>query len=154
MNKENLIKLAQEIVTQANEFKKTLINEEAPVNYACVFSQSNEEYDELIEAAKNMDGKVVQDTQTGPVFQIPPLPTVAGDLKLLKIRKPDQLRPECGDADFTLENYNQFKKESLDKPGFKLIEREKFEMIEAKSPDYNVLVYFSHPPLDDQLGIK
>jgi hypothetical protein len=153
MTTDDLKKLVKEIVAQANNFKNELISEDAPVNYACIFSQSDEEFNILLEVTKKLGGKVVIETQAGPVFQIEPLLTVAGDLQLLKIRKPDDKRPERGDADFTLSNYNKFKKAHLSKPGFKLIKRDTFEMIEAVSSDYNVLVYFSNPPLDKQLGI-
>ena len=152
MNVEDLKNLVKEIVAQANDFKNTLVQEPAPVNYACIFYQNDGEYRLFLETAKQM-GKVVKETKAGPIFQIEPLPTVAGNLQLLKIRKPDPTRPERGDADFTLQNYDEFKKENLSKPGFKLIKRESFEMIEVINPRFNVLVYFSNPPLDKQLGI-
>ncbi len=146
--------LVKEIVAQANSFKNTLVKENVPVNYACIFSQSEEEFKMLLEATLQLGGKVVIKTQAGPVFQIDPLLTIAGNLQLLKIRKPDPKRPERGDADFTLQNYDQFKKENLSRPDLNLIKRDNFEMIEAISPDYNVLVYFSNPPLDRQLGLE
>jgi len=153
MTTDDLKNLVKEIVAQANSFKNTLVREDAPVNYACIFSQNAEEFNILLKVTKKLGGKVVIDTLAGPVFQIEPLPTVAGNLQLLKIRKPDDQRPERGDADFTLANYKKFKEEHLSKPGFKLIKRDNFEMIEAISPDHKVLVYFSDPPLDKQLGI-
>ena len=154
MSPEDLKNLVKEIVAQANSFKNTLVKENVPVNYACIFSQSEEEFKMLLEATLQLGGKVVIKTQAGPVFQIDPLLTIAGNLQLLKIRKPDPKRPERGDADFTLQNYDQFKKENLSRPDLNLIKRDNFEMIEAISPDYNVLVYFSNPPLDRQLGLE
>jgi hypothetical protein len=153
MSIEDLKKLVKEIVAQANDFKNTLVNENAPVNYACIFSQNEDEFKTFFETAKQLGGKIVIDTKAGPVFKIDPLLTVAGKLQLLKIRKPDIKRPERGDADFTLKNYDKIKKVLLAQPGFKLIERDNFEMIEAANPEYDVLVYFSNPPLDQQLGI-
>ncbi len=125
----------------------------APVNYACIFSQSRAEYEELLEAAHKI-GKVVEEMSTGLLFQIRPLDTVAGDLKLLKIRIPDKTKPEKGDADFTVPDYGGFKRECLPRSGFRLIQREKFEMIELMEPGCDVRAYFSHPPLDEQLGLK
>lgn len=98
-------------------------------------------------------GEVILDTKTGPLFKIALLDTVAGNLKLVKIRKPDETRPERGDADFTINNYPKFKKEFLNKEEFKLIEREKFEMIELMDSKFNVRGYFSNPPLSKQLKI-
>ncbi len=152
MNIEDLKNIVKNIIAQADTLKQQLFSDPAPVNYACIFCQSDDEYSSFIEMAKQM-GKVVQNTKAGPVFQIESLPTVAGVLHLLKIRKPDPTRPERGDADFTLSNYDEFKKEHINQIGFKLIDKGDFEMIEYKSPDSNVLVYFSNPTLAKVLGI-
>jgi hypothetical protein len=97
---------------------------------------------------------VVEETSTGPLFHIQPLNTIAGKLRLLKIRKPDTTRLELGDADFTVSNYPEFKKKYLSQKGFSLIVRKNFEMIELVDPKFSVRAYFSNPPLDKQLGIK
>lgn len=89
----------------------------------------------------------------GPVFLIEPILTVAGPLRLLKIRKPDSKRPEIGDADFTLDNCDQIKEKLLEKKNCQLITREKFEMLELKDPNFDVLVYFSCPTLLEVLKI-
>ncbi len=74
---------------------------------------------------------------------------------LLKIRKPDSTRTQRKDADFTLENYEEFKeKYSGDTEHFKIIERENFEIIELRDSKFQVLSYFSNPPLTKQFGIK
>jgi hypothetical protein len=98
-------------------------------------------------------GKLIKDTPTGPLFNITPLDTKAGKLKLVKIRLPDETRLERGDADFTVRDYSAFKKDCLTKPGFKLISRDSSEMIELMDPNFNVRAYFSNPPLDRQLGL-
>jgi hypothetical protein len=90
----------------------------------------------------------------GPVFKVEAISTKAGDLRILKIRKPDLNRKERGDADFTLTNYLKFKKENLDKLGFKLIPREDFEMIEFDPQNGSPLVYFSNPTLAETLGLS
>lgn len=151
---ENLKKLVIDIVKCACDLKNTHTSaKDAQVNYAAVFAQSNEEFEALLKAAQSL-GKVIQNTPTGPLYKITPLVTVAGDLQLLKIRMPEEERTERGDADFTVSNYRAFKQEFLSRNGFKLIQREEFEMIELSDSDYDVLAYFSHPPLDEQLGIK
>ena len=152
MNIEDLKNIVKNIVAQADTLKHQLFSDLSSVNYACIFCQTDDEYRSFLEMAKQI-GKVVHDTKAGPVFQIEPLPTVAGVLPLLKIRKPDPNRPERGDADFTLSNYDEFKKEHINQKGFKLIDKGDFEMIEYKSPDSNVLVYFSNPTLAEVLGI-
>jgi len=153
MNKEELTEAVQKIVGQANNLKNKHTAEiNAPVNYACIFSQSKEEYNELLETVQKI-GKVIKKTPTGLLFQISPIKTIAGNLQLLKIRMPDSTRPERGDADFTVTDYTDFKKKYLSKKEFKLIERENFEMIELMDKEFNVRAYFSNPPPDEQFGL-
>jgi len=154
INTENMKNLIFDIVTSAYDLKNAFTDaKEAEVNYAAVFSQSTEECSALNKAAQGL-GEIIQETPTGLLYKIAPLTTVAGNLQLLKIRKPDEARPERGDADFTVTDYDSFKQTYLPKSGFKLIEREGFEMIELSDPNFDVLAYFSNPPLDVQLGIK
>ncbi|MFA4818347.1 MAG: hypothetical protein WC621_00725 [Patescibacteria group bacterium] len=154
MNTESLKTIVQEIVKQARELKdKHTTEKDAAVNYAAIFSQNDREYQGLLEPAGQI-GKIIQDTPTGPLFEIGGIDTVAGQLRLLKIRKPETTRPERGNADFTVVVYPIFKKTYLPKVGFKLIERKEYEMIELIDPSFNVRAYFSHPPLDQQLGLK
>ena len=143
----DLKRIVQEVVAESHRLNAAHTSEkEAPVNYACIFAQNKTEYEELAKIARQM-GPIVQDTAMGPVFHIAPLSTVAGTLDLLKIRKPDPKRPERGDADFTVTDYDSFKKAYLGKPGFGIIKRPEMEMIELVDPSYNTIAYFSHPTL-------
>ena len=142
------------IVRKANDLKNKHTSEKnAPVNYACIFAQSREQYDSLVAVAQKIGG-VIEETTTGPLFHIQPLHTVAGDLRLLKIRRPDTTRTELGDADFTVERYSEFKKRYVSRTGFKLVPRENFEMIELVDSRFNVRAYFSSPPLNEQWRIE
>ncbi len=154
MKIEDLKKFVQEIVKDATELKNKHTDQKgAPVNYACIFSQSEAQYADLIETVEKF-GKIVEQTPKGPLFQIPPLKTVSGVLQLLKIRIPDSTRPERGDADFTVSDYPSFKKKYLSQKGFCLIKKPNFEMLELVDPKFGVRAYFSDPPLDKQLEIK
>lgn len=149
----DITSLIQEIVTKANDMKdKHTSAKNSPVNYACIFAQDKEQYDKLLTLSKKI-GSIIKETPTGPLFNIHPLTTVAGNLKLLKIRKPDKTRPELGDADFTVDNYLEFKKKYLPKNEFRLIQRENFEMIELIDPNFDVRAYFSSVPLNKQLSL-
>jgi hypothetical protein len=148
----DLKQFVKEIVKKSNDLRIKHTSEQAVVNYACVFCQSDEQYEALVTDAKEF-GKVIDETPTGPLFQIE-LETVVGKLRLLKIRKPDATRPELGDADFTVGNYDDFKKKYLSRKGFKLIERKDFEMIELIDNEFNVRAYFSSVPLVKQLGLE
>ena len=154
MRVSELKSAVQNIVKEAARLKdKHTAEKTAHVNYTCIFSQDQREYESLIEAVRQLGGKVRRETPTGPLFEIAPLTTESGKLRLLKIRIPDRTRPERGDADFTVADYGSFKGKYLSKPGFKLIERPEMEMIELMDGAFNVRAYFSNPPLDKQLGL-
>jgi len=154
MNIEDLKIRVKDIVEKATALKNKYIDDKnTPVNYACIFSQSKEEYDKLVEVAQKI-GNIIKETPTGLLFHIWPLKTVSGILKLLKIRIADITRLEKGDADFTVSNFFEFEKKYLPKAGFRLIEREDFVMIELIDSEFDVRAYFSNPPLDIQLNIK
>ena len=154
MDTNKIKKIVYDIVSDARllNYKHTL-ERDAPVNYACIFTQNSFEYEEMINLANKM-GDIVKETTMGPVFLLVPITTISGNLRLVKIRKHDQKRPERGDADFTVADYETFKQTYLGKPGFSLIKREKMEMIELIDPSYNVLAYYSHPTLAEVLKLE
>ena len=152
MQSSDVIHVVTNIVAEADVLKRSFVHEDAPVNYVCIFCQNDDEYTSFLTATQEL-GKIIQETPTGPVFHIKSLKTVSGILQLLKIRKPDSTRTERGDADFTLSNYEEFKKQHIGQKGFSHISRKHSEMIELMDPSFNVRVYFSHPPLDKELGI-
>ncbi len=113
MTTDELKKIIQDIVTEAIKLNEKHTDErKIPVNYACIFAQNQDEYNEMLDAAQHI-GSVVDDTEMGPIFYITPLLSDGGVLKLLKIRCPDSKRLERGDADFTVINYDMFKKTIL-----------------------------------------
>lgn len=153
MTVDELKSLTQGIVARARALSAAHTSEgDAPVNYACIFTHSQAEFEEL-RALSHQLGSLAHETSTGPVFNIAPLPTASGDLTILKIRRPDPNRPERGDADFTVSDYQRFKTTYLPTPGFSLIERENMEMIELSDPSFDVLAYYSHPTLAEVLGL-
>ena len=154
MDIEQLKETVIGIVSKCAELKNKYAGEiDAPVNYACVFSHSDNEFESLV-ALTSRIGYIIKETPTGPIFLIEAIPTIAGNLKILKIRRPFENKPQLGYADFTLKDYKTFKKEYLSKEGFKLTVREDYEMIGLKDSSYDVFVYFAYPPLDETLNIK
>ena len=114
--------LIKDIVRQANLLKDIYTGEkEIPVNYAAVFSQNDVQYNSLLKAAdKNRQSQVTKTPTTRPLSYIR-LKDRCRPLKIVKIRAPDRTRPERGDADFTVLDYQKFKEECITKPQFKLI---------------------------------
>ncbi len=143
----------QNIVQQAQVLKdKHTAEKDVAVNYACIFTHTDEEYRELDTATAGM-GRVVKETKMGNIYWLEePIKTIAGPLRMVKIRKPDPTRPEQGDADFTVNGYQAFKNDYLGKSGFKLIKLPEMEMIELVDNEFNIRAYFSHPTLEKILS--
>lgn len=153
MTTDDFNKIIQYIIERCADLKNKYVNEDIKVDYICIFSQSQDEYSKLLKHASSL-GEIIDNTNTGPVFKFNSYPsTILGNPKVLKIRIPDKTRPQRGDVDFTT-NYAEFKSKYLDNKRFKLIKREKFEMIELRDEKFDVLVYFSSIPPSKILGIN
>lgn len=153
MTIEELQAIVRDIVKNTCELKDKHTEQiGVPVHYAAIFAQSQDEFDDLLETVKQM-GEILKETPTGPLYKVDPIDTDGGSLRIVKIRTPDQTRPERGDADFAARDYPSFKASYLPEAGFKLIERDTFEMIELMDPAFNVRVYFSNPPVEVQYGL-
>ena len=149
-----LIEIIQYIVSKSSELKnKHTDATDAPVDYACIFCQNDKEYETFTKEVEK-SGKIIQDTPTGFNYLLnESLATQAGSLRLVKIRKPDPIRPERGDADFNT-NYENFKKKYHNNSKFELIKRETFEMLRLSDPNFDVMACFSNTPLSKTLHIK
>lgn len=153
MNSNDINRSIHYIVEKCRDLKNKYIDEDFEIDYVCIFSHSQDEYSELIKQASLL-GRIVDNTKTGPVFKFNrPPETILEKPKVIKIRFPDKTRPERGDVDFTTD-YQRFKSKYVDNNGFKLIKRDKFEMLELKDDKFDVLVYFSSIPPSKLLGIK
>ncbi|MCH8821864.1 hypothetical protein IID23_05100 [Patescibacteria group bacterium] len=143
------------IVNETIQLKNKYTDEiSAPIDWVAVFAQNGQEYESFLKETRSM-GKIVKDTSTGPIFKLDsPIKTKAGELFIIKIRKPDKTRPQRGDADFRIDNYKEFKEKYFSDKHFSLIERKDYQMLELKDSDFDVLVYFSNPPISKVLGLS
>jgi len=150
---KDLMETIKFIVNSATELKNKFTDATtAPVEFACIFSQNKEEYKEFTNQIQLL-GKVVERTNTGFTYLLDkPIQTIAGPLRLVKIRRPDIQRTERGDADFNTE-YKSFKKKHQDNGMFELVKRETFEMLRLSHPEYDVMACFSNIPKSKNLGI-
>lgn len=124
------------------------------ISYSAVFCQNNREYKVYCAEALALGGLLASDTATGPVFVVPGVPTSAGILRVIKVRKPDPTRPERGDCDYATADYATLKRNVLGKRGYDLIVRPEFEMIELVDPAFDARVYFSNPPVEEHAGVR
>ena len=103
---DNLISIISYIVSRSAELKNKFTDvSSAPVEFACIFCQSEKEYKEFTNSIEKF-GKIVERTQNGFTYLLDkPVETNAGSLRLVKIRKPDARFTQRGDADFNT-NYD------------------------------------------------
>jgi len=151
---KNLIETVTYIIGRSTELKNKFTNAfTAPVEFACIFCQSEKEYRGFTNSIERL-GKIVQNTPSGFTYLLnKPIRTEAGTLRLVKIRKPDPERKERGDADFNTD-YKEFKKKYQDNPRFELVKRDTFEMLRLSDSNFDVMTCFSNIPLSKNLGIK
>ncbi len=150
----NLITTINYIVSRSTELKNKFIDKDSSaIEFACIFCQDKEEYEKFTCSIQAL-GKIIQTTQSGSTYLLDkPVKTVAGPLRLVKIRKPDPQRLERGDADFNTE-YKKFKKRYQGSHNFELIKRETFEMLRLSDPKFDVMACFSNIPKSKDLGIR
>lgn len=151
---KKLIRTINYVVSRSVELKNRYTNAAtAPIEFVCIFCQNGEEYKKFIDSTETL-GKVVERTQSGFTYLLDkPLKTIAGPLRLVKIRRPDPNRSERGDADFNT-NYKDFKKKYQGDSRFELIKRESFEMLRLSSPNFDVMSCFSNIPKSNALSIN
>lgn len=152
-----MTKTIQEVAVEIVETSNALRLKHAPdftchVGYCCFFSQSEGDFAHYDTLARSL-GTLAKNTSTGPVYLIPPIQTISGPLRVFKVRKPDATRTELGDTDFSLNDFDRFKSIYASAPGFSLITRDDFEMIELVDSDFDARAYFSNPPVDKQQHI-
>lgn len=154
MNIERLEILTNEILRKSSGLISVYgIQECLVLNYVCVFAQNRNDNKLLIQMAHQL-GKEIRLTHSGPLFKIPTLKTVIGDLNFLKIHTPDAMKSILGYSDFSFPDYSAAKPNYLSRSGFKLIERKEMEMIELMDPQYDVRVYFSYPSFGNLYSLQ
>src|SRR4051812_43424363 len=109
MDQNKLLKTINYLIIECNRLKNKYVDETSlEIDYVCIFSQNENEYNELYKAAKSI-GKIADDTITGPIFTFNKSIMSSSKMpNVLKIRKPDITRPQKGDVDFTTD-YPYFK---------------------------------------------
>ncbi|MDP2585594.1 MAG: hypothetical protein Q8P29_01800 [Candidatus Levybacteria bacterium] len=154
MTLEDLNEIITHLINECVKLKNKYVEEkDLIVDYVCIFTHSQEEYGEFHKLAKQI-GKPTNETSTGPIYAfLNPPETIVGKPKLLKIRKPDETRPQRGDVDFNTD-YENFKNKYQDDKRFTLIKRKNFDILELRDDSFDVLAYFSSTPPSKQLKIE
>lgn len=145
MTTEELEKLINSIVEKGIEaVEKNGIETDYQIDYVAIFAKDEKEFEEIdtiLQTLATRDEKSGL-ASTGNTYRFSSFPeTKAGLLQVVKIRKPDEARPQRGAPDFRVAQYRDFKNRYLsNNNNMTLMIRKDFEMIELKGKD--VLVYF------------
>lgn len=141
-NKEKLIEAVKYTANKTSELSKKIIGEALPIKSLTIFSHFTSEYEKLVEILFEI-GTLINENN-GPRVALHE-PIIVNDDKIihLRIRKPDEERPQVGCNDFEVENYNYFKNKYLSQhpENLRCIVRKEYEMIEFFDPNYDVLAY-------------
>lgn len=129
--------------------------DKSPIDFVSIFSKDDLEFNQLTEAIEPRAKKIKSDTGiTGITYLLSTsIQTEAGELKIVRIRKPDPTRPQRGAPDFRVPDYKSFKEECLNKNSgnYTILMRKGFELVEIKG--INVLVYVPNVPISEELGL-
>ena len=154
MNKHELGELVDYVAKQGTlAILENTDEQNVSIDYVAIFAKDTDEFENMLCCAESLGSEVDKKMlKTGHTFLLrEPLETTAGNVSYLKIRKPDPTRTQRGAPDFTIPNYQEFKKKYLKSSGnFTLMVREDYEMIELKGID--VLVYIKNKPFEDSIG--
>ncbi len=155
MSNQNCIDIINYIVKQGLETITTSTSETQPkVDFVNIFSHNDEEFNSLYANLDEYGTPTTTHTEgTGVTFRLnQPLPTIAGPLTWVRLRKPDVKRMQRGGLDFKVDNYESLKKECFEKNSgdYGLIIRTGFELIEIKGVD--VLVYVPNITMTEMMG--
>jgi hypothetical protein len=140
-SQKELIDVVEYIALNTSKMAEKIIGKSFPIKSLTVFSHSHQEFELLSQIIYGM-GKPFN-YNNGPRVELNN-PIKIGDNKIthLRIRKPDNERPQVGCNDFETD-YVAFKEECLVKchDNLRLIVRPEYEMIEMRDDNFDVLAY-------------
>ena len=147
MGRVNLEKVVKYIVDESVKLKNKYTDEiNAKVEFGDVFTRDEGEYQQLTDVINKL-GTIVYPGPTGNIYSLKEsIETVAGNLYLVKIRKPDNKFHFRGDADFDTD-YQKLKQKYHNNSHFELIVRDKFEMLRLSDSSFDVMSCFSSIPV-------
>ena len=141
-SRKNFLRAIQYVARETSRLMQRTIGRELPITYLTIFAHRHEEYERLVAFATEL-GKP-EETNNGLRFNLKePIRTRSGDLKRLRIRKPDPYRTQVGCADYDVGDYTDFRDKHLAKHPYnvRLIERPGYSMLEFHDPDFDVFAY-------------
>jgi len=149
-----VVKIVNEILEESFPLLRREVKDSiSSAGFVDIFPHSDEERESLIDSI-NLVAKMIHPTDRGDIYVLDePVKTKYGEFWLVKIRIVDPTRTERGAPDFLPKDYSAFKSKYSGKEGFKVIEREDFEMMELMSPGAKVRIYFPNKTVAETLGI-
>ena len=142
-NKSELIEAVKYVATETSNMYATIIGESPVITSLTIFSHFDDEFDNLKQILAELGNPYNENN--GPRITLhEPINVEGHSITHLRIRHPDQERPQVGCNDFDVKDYKEFEEKYLlpNSGVLHLIERDEYNMIEFKHPDFpNVLGY-------------
>ena len=146
-NEGELIQAIQYIAKKTRELNLSITGNEYPISSLTVFSHYADEFENLKKILVSLGEQFAENN--GPFVKLRKPIIIEGGQTIdkVRIRKPDQERPQVGCNDFTVPDYEEFKQIQLaNHPDrLHLIERLEYDMIEFHDPEFDVLAYVLSP---------
>ena len=130
------------VVNKNSAMSEKIIGQVLPISSLTIFSHYPEEFEYLSKLALEL-GELYNENNGPRVTLNEPIKVNNNTITHLRIRKPDNERPQVGCNDFDVKDYTEFKGKYLPihPDNLRLIERPNYEMIEFHHPNYDVLAY-------------
>lgn len=141
-NKVQLIEAIKYTACKTSELCERITGETFPIESLTIFSHFYVEYKNLSEILLEI-GTLINENNGPRVALHEPIEVNGNTIIHLRIRKPDEERPQVGCNDFEIKDYESFKAKYLSQhpQNLRCIVRADYEMIEFFDPSYDVLAY-------------
>ncbi|MDO8622590.1 MAG: hypothetical protein Q7R80_05150 [bacterium] len=130
------------MVTKVSALAEKVIGVRPPISSLTIFAHYPDEFEYMKGAILALG--TLRDANNGPrVLLSTPMQVADNLIQCVRIRHPDPYRSQVGCGDLVVRDYQEFKKQYLRERShhLRLIERERYEMIEFFDPDYDVFAY-------------
>lgn len=141
-SKEQLLKVITYVAKRNSKLCKKIIGKTLSIKSLTIFSHYPNEYEQLIKIALELGTKLKEHNGLYVTLN-EPIKVGKHTITQLRIRQPDPYRMHVGCNDFEIRDYEDFKREYLNKypNNLRAIKRPEFEMIEFFDPDFDTLAY-------------
>lgn len=149
-----VMKRINEIINEGLAVLKTSVKDKVESgSFVNIYPESDQEREQLVDSI-NPISKMISATNTGEIYVLDePVKTKLGQFELIKIRVADPAYSTKGAIDFIPKDYAAFKGKYSTTPGFDVVNKDTFEIVELRAQNSRVVLHFPNRTLAEALGI-